>query len=417
MLLLFIFFGLFLLGSAFFSGSETALFSLGRARLLSWRGDSSRGRRLASELMEGGYGRVLAALVLGNMFANSALSMTGEMILGRFELSPFVASSVSITLSVLFLLMFGEITPKAFAITRPEYVSERVSGFVSTLRWLLSPLLWVLESVFSLVLDVLGRRKSPPLSREEYAAFLEMGVSSGAFSEDESELLRDVFRLRSVSVGAVVRGRVDVSCVSLGSTSREVASKIRAGREMFYPVVEHGIDDAVGFLSARDFFLGSRVERSDWASSLIPVVYIPEGTTLIKAFSALKRECVPVGLAVDEYGGVTGVVYLKDIYGELVEEAELGEVSAEWQTRRLGKGRWLLSGTLSLEDVSDLSGVDFSEIGSNTVNGLFCELLDRMPESGDVVLFCGMRFKALRVARNRVVEVEARLPQKKRGGV
>lgn len=416
MVLLLILFFVFLAGSAFFSGSETALFSLGRARLLSWRDDRSRRRRLAAELMCGDYAKVLQALVLGNMFVNSALSMTDEKILDRFDCQPMVASGLSIVVSVFFLLLFGEITPKAFAITRAEYVSERVAPIVAVLRWVLSPVLFVLDSCFSLVWKVLGRKRSAPLSREEYSSFLELGVSSGAFTKEESRLFEDVFGLRSETVGAVVRGRVDVPVVKRSASPRSVASRLRGSRELYYPVVEKDLDDAIGFLSAKDFFLTPKDERVDWMSLLIPVVYLPEGAPLIKAFATLRSERVPVGLAVDEYGGVTGVVYLKDIYGELVREAEIDELSPEWHIRRLGKGRWLLSGGASLADVEDIAGVSFEGVSSNTVNGLFGELLERLPEEGDEVRFEGLRFVASRVAGNRVVEAELRLPSKKRGG-
>ncbi len=410
-LLIFILLLVGLLGaSAFFSGAETALFSLGRARLLSWRGAAERGKRLASELMSGEeYHRTLIAIVLGNMFVNSAFSITEERLLDGLDIGPVLTSALSIVVSVLLLLLFGEITPKAFAITCPESVSLRVSGAIAFFRKLFHPLVVLLDKVFSIVLDVLGRRRPQPLTREEYSAFLASALSSGAFSPEEARLFEEVFEFGAVSVSSVARSRVDAKLLKRSYSPRFAGRVIRSGRMMYYPVVESDWDDAVGFVSAKVFFSLPSEGRERWSERcLIPAVFIPEGAALVRALASMRDAGVPVAFTVDEYGGVTGFLALKDLYSELLAGMDASGVEAAWHVRKKSAGKWVLSGLVSLPDLEELTGVEFDGVVSNTVNGLFCELLGRIPRKGDTVEFKGLRFDALEVDRNRVVEVEMR---------
>ena len=404
--LIFIFI-LFLLVSAFFSGSETALFSLSRARILSWTEHGSSAEKRAAELIGASYGRTLIALVLGNMFVNSALSMTGDEIVNSLNINPLLSTIISIIISVILLLLIGEITPKTVAVIYPEGISRKVAGIIYYMRMVLYPLIFILERSFSVILDFLGRRESAPLNHEEYSSYLDMACSVGAFSGDETELMSNVFSLLELKVNAVMRGRIDLVSVKKGVSPSRIAALIRAEQEIFYPVISDNIDDAEMFLSARDFFMLPREIRTSWEDkATFNAFFIPENATLIKALSMMKGHSVPAALVLDEYGGVTGMIRLKDIYEELLGDVKSEFERPDWQIKRITKKRWICSGNIPLQDIEELTGINIDGAVANTLNGLFCEVSGRIPSEGESVLYQGFYIKALCVDSNRIVEAE-----------
>lgn len=412
--ILIVIFIVFLLCSALFSGSETALFSLSRARLLAWEKDPRASRQRASKLMKS-YNQTLIALVLGNMFVNIGLSITGNELFGKLDLTPLMSTLLSIFVVIVMLLIFGEVTPKTLALLNPEYLSEKLSGIVSGMRKILTPLIILLEYTFSSILDLLGRQKDQPLNPEEYSSYLDMAYAVGAFTDEETALLGNIFNLRECSVGIVMKSRVDVKCMKAKLTAQKVSAMIQKERELYYPVIKEDLDDSVSFLSARDFYLTSVNQREKWTeNATFKAIYIPESTSLTKALGEMKEHQVPVALVVDEYGGVTGSIKLKDIFEELV-----GDISAEyelldWQIRKTGDSAWLLSGQITLQDITEMTGVEFEETPLNTLNGLFYEIHEKVPKRGSILNLKGARIKALKVKNNRIIEAELKLTKKSR---
>jgi CBS domain containing-hemolysin-like protein len=405
--ILLIIFILLLLASAFFSGSETALFSLTRARLIACKNDSIPARQRTAQLMGTSYNKTLIALVLGNMFVNSALSMTGNELMAHLSNSPVMTTVLSIIVSIILLLLVGEITPKSFALIYPEAISQYSSGIIFLMRKLLSPFIFIIEKTFSVILDILGRKESQPLNQEEYASYLDMAYSVGAFSGEETKLISNIFTLRDLKISSVMRARIDIVSIKRGITPDKISEQIQKSHEMFYPVIENDIDDSEKFISARDFYLTPETDRKNWKKlSTFPAIFIPENTSLTKGLALMKKSKVPAALVTDEYGGITGMVKLKDIYEELLGDVNAEFEDADWQIRKTGKQSWIFNGNIPLQEIKDLTGVECDDFPVNTLNGLFCEVNNDLPCSGDSIEYKGMQIKAVKVDNNRIVEAE-----------
>lgn len=396
--------------SAFFSGSETALFSLSRARLLSYREDTKAARRYITDLMST-YNRTLIALVLGNMFVNIGISIVGNEILSNLQLNEIFTILVSIIVVVILLLTFGEVTPKAIALAHAEKISETIAKGVWYFRFFLSPFILVIEKCSSIILDLLGRKKSAALSQEEYSSYVDMAYSIGAFSDKEAALFNKIFSLRESKVSKIVKGRIDLSCVRYDMSATEILSIITEKCEQFYPVIRKTIDDAEAFLSSKDFFAIPEKERDNWQNSpcILPAVFIPENSSLTTLLTILKGHPNPIAFAVDEYGGITGVLNLENIYEEIVGEIEDEYDVPEWQIKKTGTDSWKLNGQIPLDDLKELINWSCTETEANTLNGLFSEKLDRIPVSGDKITLNGVELTVLAVSQNRVNEAEIKL--------
>jgi CBS domain containing-hemolysin-like protein len=393
-------------GSALFSGAETALFSLGRARLLQYADDPRPDRRRTAQLMRT-YNRTLIALVAGNMFVNTGISVMSSKLLLTMQLSPAQTTVMSALLAVVVLLVFGEITPKAVALQYSERLSCWLSGPTWWLRTLLAPILSVMEWGSAKVLNLLGRRRSSPLRPEEYSDYVEMAYSIGAFSDQESELLKHVFMLRQLRINRVMTPRVDVPCVRRDLSPAALIALVQQARRPFFPVVNETLDDATAILSVRNFFALDEAARQNWATSgaLFPAVFIPESTSLTKALRTMASQAVPVALAADEYGGIVGMLEQKQVFGEIVGEIETEYERPAWQIHRESPTSWRINGQIPLDALRELLPWLPPPPGeTHTLNGLFATQLDRIPQEGDRITFAGMELTAVAVHRNRVVE-------------
>ncbi|MDD3119317.1 MAG: CNNM domain-containing protein, partial [Victivallales bacterium] len=220
---------LLVLFSAFFSGSETALFSLSRARLLSWRQATDKPRRAVIDLMSS-YHYTLIVLILGNMFVNVGISMVEDELIRSLAVNRILSELISVFLAVFLLLIFGEITPKAIALTHTEAVALRVARPVWLLRRLLMPFVRFINACFSRILDWLGRCRSEPLSPEEYTAFLSASCCGEAFSPAERELLESALRINVKKVIDVMTGRIDILTINREDDAAAVAAAARRHR-------------------------------------------------------------------------------------------------------------------------------------------------------------------------------------------
>ena len=336
--------------------------------------------------------------------------MSGDELMRQLSLSPFITTLLSIGVSIVMLLLIGEITPKTFALIYPEEISERCAGIIYMSRKILMPFILVIEKVFSVILDFLGRKEAQPLDQEEYASYLDMANSVGAFSGEETELISNIFELKNMNVNAVMRARVDIFSIKSVMNAEEVAETMQKARELFYPVIDRDIDDAELFISARDFYLIPQKKRSDWKKlSTFDAVFIPENTTLTKALAQMKKNEVPVALVTDEYGGITGMLKLKDIYEELMGDVNSEFEDSDWKVRKIAPLTWIIDGNIPLQEIEELLDVKIEESQVNTLNGLFCEVSDNIPLPGKVVIYNRIRIKALRVENNRIVKAELKL--------
>ena len=417
MLLIFliVIFFILLFFSAFFSGSETALFSLSKARIMAWEKDALPGRKRAAFLMNS-YNKTLIALVLGNMFVNIGISLIGDEIFNYLHLPLWLKTVLSMCSVIILLLIIGEITPKTLALLYREKFSEKVSGFVMLMRIVFLPLITILEKSFAFALDMLGRKQSAPLSPDEYSAYIEMANSIGAFSSRETHLLAGVFSLREKQVALVMKPRVDIKIVSQKDSEEEINRTIQSIKEIYIPVVEEDLDDAEKFLSARDFYLTPQPQRKNWLKyATFKVHFIPEHTTLTKALREMKKHKIPIALVVDEFGGVVGDIRIKDIYkeifGNIAEEFE----TPDWQVKKVSDTKWVFSGQMTLSDIEKITKVKFPDNSLNTLNALFYEKLEKVPEKGYVININNMKIRALKVKNNRIVEVELSLMNKMEG--
>ena len=403
-----------ILFSAFFSCSETALFSLSRARLLNYRKDRSSTRKAIVELLDS-YHTTLIAVVLGNMFVNTGIAIVDEHIMATAMLEPWIARVISIFITVVILLILGEVTPKTFALINAEKVADKVALPILLIKRLLMPVVFAVEKVSSFILDLIGRKKITPLAAEEYSSYLEMAGTSGAFSPAEMQLLNTALELREKLVAEVMTGRIETPTISRELPPEEVVKIIRREKREFLPIVKHDIDDTEHFLSVRGFFLLPEEERRQWAhsSGVFSAISIPDNTSLTLALTSMRRRKIPAALVVDEYGRVAGMITSKDIYSVMVGNVSGPYQAPDFDIQQLHGHAWIIDGMMPLYTFEEKLKVEIpDEFESNTLNGLFCEVIGRIPVPGDEITVFGVKMHAENVEHHCVSRMRVELLQK-----
>lgn len=390
--------------SAFFSGSETALFSLSRARLLSYRNDSSKIRQAIVALLDD-YQKTLIVIIMGNMFVNIGISLINNQLIAEIGLGPIMTVVLSILIAVVILLIFGEVTPKTIALINSESISDWSALPLFYLRRLFYPLIVITDWLFSIVLELLGRRQPHPLSHDEYASYIELAANGGAFSDDEQLLLHKALELRETSVADLLTPRVNINTVNYQLNAHEVKAKIIAFKQPFIPIVNQDIDDAEFLLASKEFFWLSAEERKSWrtATCRFPAVFIPLQCSLVQALRKMRTAEVPALLVVDEFGRTAGMITAKIIYSELVGHKHYGYEDGEPEPEQITDKCWRVSGNDAITIFNELTGREVpDEMEVSTMNGMFVDLLGRMPQVGDTITVDGVMLKAEKVEQHCV---------------
>lgn len=399
---------IFVTMSAIFSGSETALFSLSRARLLSYKESPKQNHKAIYKLMNT-YSYTLITLIFSNMLVNTAVTLTSDNLFHQnLGLDPAYEQIIVIAFAVVVLLLFGEVAPKTIALLYSSRIADAVARPILLLRKILFPLIWVMEKFFAIILNWIGRKKPEALNSEEYSTYIEMSVAAGAFSQPERELLESVFELRQIIAEEVMTPRIDLAPIRANTAPEAIAERIKEKKQEFYPIITKDIDDSELLLSAKDFFLMPPDRRDEWQRySTFPAVLIPANVGLTRVLNILKKEKLPAALVVDEYGRSTGMISIRDVYTQLTGEVETIYDQAEYSLEQTDDNVWIIKGMIPLFELEEAFNIKIpEEYESNRLNGLFGEILGRLPKIGDYIEMEDIKITVQKLSHRRATEAK-----------
>ena len=402
--------------SAYFSGSETALFNLSREQLRRFRASKSPFRQLAARLMDDPR-HVLVSVLFGNMVVNTAFFVMGVVLIDEIhQAHPEVSGLWGVVIGVLTplaIIVVGEITPKSVAAAMPERIAPMAGLPLTVLGYVARPVRIVLGYVFVVPITRLmtgaRRQQHSFVTTDELQAIIEVAAREGAVSVQESDMLADVLDLGQLRVREVMTPRVEIVGCDLVTPMPIVLTVFRRTRHTKIVVYEDDMDHIAGVVYAKTAFLNPDRPLSEL---LRPVYYVPDMKpveSLLKDFRARK---IQFAVAVDEYGGVAGIVTLEDCLEQIVGDiqSEVDHAAGD-PVQRVGEAEYLLAGDLSIRSWADSFDLEMPEEGGrySTVAGFVTDLLGRMPKPGDAVTWRNLQFIVEEVKRRRVIRVRLRL--------
>lgn len=407
-------FFLFIL-SAFFSGSEVALFSLNRRTLKSnLKGNSVTGRYL--QLLLEHPRRLLVTILIGNTVVNVAASILGVTL--ALEAAAYynwprdIVLTIQIVLVTIFIIIFGELTPKVWANKNPLRVARIVSLPLYWINILLYPVAETLTEIIKSAVSRMSFDKSKSaISPEELTELADLSHERGAIIEEEHGLISSIVSFRTVAVHEVMTPRVDIIALSSDTGFDEILETISQTGHSRLPLYRNGLDDIIGIVYAKDLL--PYIQNPDLRRQFSPekiarkALFIPRTKLVSTLMQELQEKKMHISIVVDEYGGTAGLITLEDMIEEIIGEIRDEYDKEENPVNKVDDRSFMVLGKLSIDDLNELLNTNIKPENEDfeTVAGMVLNHAGHIPKEGYSFELENHRFTVKEVLKKRIMKV------------
>ena len=395
--------------SAFFSSSETALMTLNRLKLKN-KAKSSKAARLAQNLLLQP-DKLIGLILIGNNFVNIAAStittITAFKIATDHNISPEAAAAYGTIILTLFILIFAEVTPKTYAALHPERIAFPAAFILTPLLKIMYPLVWVSNLITNGILRLLGVPKDiaeQALSREELRTLV---IENQSIKPDEKqEMMINVLDLEHIDVDDIMVPRNEVVGIDISDDWSEILNQLVHTYLTRLPVFNEDINNVIGILHIRTILplLAQNTLNLKYLKKVLRKPYfIPEGVSLTKQLQEFQKRERRLGLVVDEYGDIQGLVTIDDILEEIV-----GDFTSEPQNRgrhifKKSDNEYIVDGRIQLRSLNRRLMWNLPLDGASTLSGLITEHLGNLPRKDTAVEIHNYRMTIQSVNEDNVI--------------
>ncbi|MEE8058479.1 MAG: HlyC/CorC family transporter [Pseudomonadales bacterium] len=408
--LLFAILAVLLFLSAFFSSTETGMMSLNRYRLKHLRNKNHQGALRASRLLKRP-DRLISLILIGNNLVNFAAATLFSMMALRIwgDAGLIIAPVV---LTIVFLI-FAEITPKTIAAYYPEKVAFPASAILVPLLTLFYPLIWLINTVTNSLLKLFGidtsKSSDEQLSSEELRTIV--GDTSPHIPQRHQGMLLNILDLELATVEDIMVPRSEIIGINLDDDDEKLLQQLRSIEFTRIPVFKDDINNVIGILHQRNVSRiidkSGTINRNRLIKEIKQPYFTPEATPLHTQLVNFQQEKHRLGIVVDEYGVVQGIVTLEDILEEIVGEFTSNLANQIKDIHPQKEGSFIINGTATLRDINKGLNWELPTEGPKTLNGLLLEQLESFPD-GSVCLKIGhYYFEILSIKDNIAQSVKA----------
>lgn len=390
--------------SAFFSGSETALMTLNRYRLRHMTNAGHHGARRISKLLERP-DRLIGLILLGNNLVNILASSIATII--ALRLGGEAAIAIAAGLLTLIILIFAEVMPKTLAAQAPERFAYPAAYIYLPLLKLAYPLVWLVNFFANGLIKTLGvlpeGSEEQTLSREELRTVV---AEAGALiPQKHQKMLINILDLEKVRVEEIMIPRNEIEGLDLENDEDLINRQLRNSPYTLIPVFDGGIDNIVGMLHLRNVYRARSaggLSKEQIRQLCDPPYFIPKGTSLNTQLIHFQRNRRRVGMIVDEYGDLLGLLTLADLLEEIVGEftTDPSDISPDIQPQQ--DGSYLVAGNVDLKELVHTLHWKLPLDGPRTINGLILEYLESIPEPGTSLRLEGYHIEILQTQAHAV---------------
>ncbi|MBI5218236.1 MAG: gliding motility-associated protein GldE [Bacteroidia bacterium] len=396
--------------SAIFSGAEISYFSLSPAEVNALHENPGKNNALIIKLLDAP-NKLLATLLIANNFVNIGIVIIYTYIVNSifdFSAAPILGFAIQVVVITLFILLFGEILPKVYAtqhtlkfasfVALPVYISEKIFYPLSAL---------LINSTSVINKKIAG--KKPNISIGELSHALEL--TSGELTE-EKEILEGIVKFGNIDVKEIMKSRVDVMSVDIGTDSAQLLSLIVDTGYSRIPVYEETSDNIKGILYVKDMLpYIYKNESFQWQHLLRPPYFVPETKKINDLLQEFQQKKIHLAVVIDEYGGVSGIVTMEDILEEIV-----GEINDEYDNEennyiKLDEHTYIFEGKTLLNDLCKIlhcEDNEFDEVkgSADTIAGVLLELTGEIPQKNEKVIYKNYTFLVTSADNRRIKKVK-----------
>jgi Mg2+/Co2+ transporter CorB len=401
----------FLVISGFFSVAETSMMALNRYRLKHLVKTGHRGARLTAQLLARP-DRLLGVVLLGNNLINAASAALVTYLTFRFFGESELALSAATLIVTFVILVFSEITPKVIGATYPEKIAFPAAFVLTPLLRLAYPIVWFVNLFVSGLLRL--ARLKPGMDAQGQKLTLEelrtLVLEGGNFlPQKHRNMLVNLVDLESATVDDIMTPRSQIDAVDIDTSADDLRRQIATSNHTRIPVYEGSIENIVGVLHVRKFLNISESEdfdREHLTRILRAPYFIPMGTPLLTQLQQFQDQQDRMGLVVDEYGELMGLVTLEDIVEEIIGEfTTQSPLSLSGSFARQPDGSIIVEGGTLLRNLNRRFGTEFPLTGPKTLNGLILEHFEDIPEPGTSMKLANQALEIVQIQDRSVKSV------------
>ncbi|MBE20428.1 MAG: magnesium/cobalt efflux protein [Gammaproteobacteria bacterium] len=399
--ILFTLVGVLILLSAFFSSSETSMMAINRYRLKHLVKEKNRPARRVTKLLER-TDRLLGVILIGNNFTHTLATAIATVIAIRLW-SESAVLAVTVFMTII-MIIFAEVMPKTIAAIKPESIAFRASYFLKPLSKILSPLVTLVTFVSNGVTKFFGINLSDVGKEELKPEELRTLLQTSRVPKRQENMLMGIFDMDYLSVNDVMIPKNEIVGIDLKEDLQAIVMNLNNIRYTYIPLYKDTIDNISGFISLNrkaDFLSLENPSKTALKTFIEEPLFIPENTSLNKQLANFQTENKRVGLIIDEYGDIEGLVTLTDILEIIVGEITLSS-SEKMDIMPQADGSFMIEGNLMIRDINKRINWDLPTEGPKTLSGLILETAQSIPKSNVGIQIGNYRLETVLIKDNVV---------------
>ncbi|MBN2112048.1 HlyC/CorC family transporter [Candidatus Woesearchaeota archaeon] len=387
--------------SSFFSGAEIALFSLSMLKAKYLVKKNAPGAKTVEKLKEKPH-RLLTTILIGNNLVNVGASAIATSI--AYDMSLDYAVSIATGIMTLFILVFGEITPKSFAMRNNEKVSLLVAKPLLAMQIVFFPVVILFESMFNLMT---GKGKAKPIvTEEEIKTFISIGEEAGQIKESEKEMINRIFVFNDIEIKKIMTPRNNMVCISSESRIADIAKTFYIRGHSRIPVYKENLDNIEGFVHVLDVQKEMAKNKNSKVSEVMrPILFVPESTKLDVLLKFFQRKKQGIAVVVNDFGTNVGLVTIEDIVEEIVGEIIDEKEKVEKIISKISRNTYIIKGRATIGEVNEKCGIEIPEEEPYTVSSYILRHTGRIPQEGEVIEFPCCTVKIKSIEKNTIDEI------------
>ena len=397
--------------SAFFSSAETALSTVNRVRMRALEDEGNKRAARVNKILEN-YSKMLSTILIGNNIVNLSASALATTLAMRIHLAVGIATGI-LTITV---LLFGEITPKTWAMINSEKISLSYSGVIYRLMQILTPVIFIVDRLANGVLRLLRidpNKRMNLMTESELRTYVEVSHEDGVIESEEREMIYNVFDFSDALAKDIMIPRINMVTVSVDAPYDKVMNVFRESMYTRLPVYQEEKDNIIGLINIKDFILAEDKENFQIKNILRDAHYTYEFKKVADLLYELREKTTNVTFVLNEYGATVGMITLEDLLEEIVGEIrDEYDADEEELIQEIAERTYLVEGSMKLDDINDELGTTLDSEDYDSIGGIIIEALDRLPEDEEeVMLDNGIHLKVQGIDQNRIKKVLMTLPE------
>ena len=396
-----------LIGSGFFSASETALMSLSKIRIRHMQEEGVKGAKLVSSLTEDP-NKLLSSILIGNNVVNiAATSISTSLFL---ELLGANGVAVATAVMTVLVLIFVETTPKTIAANSSEKVAVAVSKPIQLIIFILKPVVWVFNIVTGVIFKLFGvdnKTNQPYITEEELKTMVNVGHEEGVLEIEEREIINNVFEFGDMQAKEAMIQRLDIIGIDVNESYENIIKTFRNEQFSRIPVYNESMDDIIGILNIKDIIFLSEEEISnfDIKKYLREPFFTYEFKKISQLLEEMKVSKSQMAIVLDEYGATSGLVTIEDLIEVIVGDIEDEYDDEVEEIQVIKEDEYIVEGSTKISDVNELIGINLESEEFDSIGGYIIGHLKRFPEQNEVIEVDSIKVCIESLDKNRIKKI------------